>query len=68
MHEGMGFRKWKLGLQREFPESLAVQGEPGEGGVRGIGGDRKVTSRVVEGVGGAEGEFVYKIGEWEIFR
>lgn len=68
MHEGMGFRKWKLGLQREFPESLAVQGEPGEGGVRGIGCDRKVTSRVVEGVGGAEGEFVYKIGEWEIFR
>ena len=56
VHEGMGFRKWKLGLQREFPESLAVQGGPGEGNVRGIGGERRIISRTVDGVGGVEGE------------
>lgn len=56
VHEGMGFRKWKIGLQREFPESLAVQGGPGEGNVRGIGAERKVCSRVVEAIGQAEGQ------------
>ncbi|KAL9594802.1 MAG: hypothetical protein Q9179_005242 [Wetmoreana sp. 5 TL-2023] len=30
VHEGMGYRKWKLGLQREFPETMEVQGGPGE--------------------------------------
>ena len=51
----MGFRKWKLGLQREFPETLAVQGEPGEGNIRGIGGERRVERMAVEGVGTVEG-------------
>ena len=57
VHAGMGFKKWKLGLQREFPETLEVQGGPGEGNIRGIGGERRVERRVVEGVGTVEGEF-----------
>ncbi|KAL2043071.1 hypothetical protein N7G274_004131 [Stereocaulon virgatum] len=54
VHEGMGFMKWKLGLQREFPETLEVQGGPGEGNIRGIGGERRVERGVVEGVGCVE--------------
>ena len=56
VHEGMGFRKWKLGLQREFPETLEVQGGPGEGNIRGIGGERRVERMAVEGVGTVEGK------------
>ena len=56
VHEGMSFAKWKLGLQREFPESLAVQGGPGEGNIRGIGGERRVERKAVEGVGSMEGK------------
>ena len=56
VHEGLGFTKWKLGLQREFPESLAVQGGPGEGNVRGIGGERRVERKEVDGVGIVEGK------------
>ena len=56
VHEGLGFRKWKLGLQQEFPESLASQGGPGDGNIRGIGGERRVERREVEGVGTVEGE------------
>ena len=56
VHEGMGFKKWKMGLQREFPESLEVQGGPGEGNVRGIGGERRVERIGVKGVGMAEGQ------------
>lgn len=55
VHEGLGFRKWKLGLQREFPETLEVQGGPGEGNIRGIGGERRVERKCVEGVGVVEG-------------
>lgn len=57
VHEGLGFRKWKLGLQREFPETLEVQGGPGEGNIRGIGGERRVENIVIDGVGSIEGEF-----------
>ena len=56
VHEGMGFRKWKLGFEREFPESLAVQGGPGEGNVRGIGGERRVEQIDVRGIGKVEGD------------
>lgn len=55
VHEGMGFRKWKLGLQREFPETMEVQGGPGEGNIRGIGGERRVEKISVDGVGNVEG-------------
>ena len=55
VHEGLGFKKWKLGLQREFPETLEVQGGPGEGNIRGIGGERRVERLEVKGAGVAEG-------------
>lgn len=55
VHEGLGFKKWKLGLQREFPESLQVQGSPGEGNIRGIGGERRVERIEVNGTGVIEG-------------
>ncbi|KAI9749880.1 MAG: hypothetical protein M4579_006700 [Chaenotheca gracillima] len=54
VHEGLNFSKFKKSLEREFPESLEVQGGPGEGNVRGIGGERKVERKVVDGVGSAE--------------
>ncbi|KAL8773043.1 MAG: hypothetical protein Q9209_002063 [Squamulea sp. 1 TL-2023] len=54
VHEGLGFRKWKLGLQREFPETMEIQGGPGEGNIRGIGGERRVEKVVVNGVGTIE--------------
>jgi hypothetical protein len=44
VHEGLGFARFKRGLEREFPESLAVQGAPGEGNIRGIGGEKKLES------------------------
>jgi hypothetical protein len=55
VHEGLGFEKWKKAMMREFPESLAVQGGPGEGNIRGIGGDRRLESKVAGGVGKLEG-------------
>jgi hypothetical protein len=55
VHEGLGFSKWKRALMREFPESLAVQGGPGEGNVRGIGGDRRLEDIEVPGLGKLEG-------------
>ncbi|KAF2183166.1 hypothetical protein K469DRAFT_635672 [Zopfia rhizophila CBS 207.26] len=54
VHEGLGFAKWKRAMMREFPESLAVQGGPGEGNVRGIGGDRRLEDVDIEGVGKIE--------------
>lgn len=57
VHEGMPFSYWKKALQREFPESLQVQGAPGEGNIRGIGAERKVEKKMVEGVGCVEGAY-----------
>ncbi|KAH8595850.1 hypothetical protein B0O99DRAFT_511145 [Bisporella sp. PMI_857] len=54
VHEGLGFKKWKKALKREFPETMKVQGGPGEGNIRGIGGERRVENRSVEGVGKME--------------
>lgn len=54
VHEGLSFKRWKLGFEREFPESLAVQGGPGEGNVRGIGGERRVERREISGAGKVE--------------
>lgn len=58
VHEGLGFEKWKKGLEREFPETMKVQGGPGVGNIRGIGGERRVEHKVVDGVGKMEGELV----------
>jgi hypothetical protein len=57
VHEGLGFTKWKKGLEREFPETMKVQGGPGEGNIRGIGGERRVEYKNVDGVGKMEGAF-----------
>ncbi|KAK1835223.1 reticulocyte-binding protein 2 a [Podospora conica] len=54
VHGEVGFEKWRMGLQREFEECLACEtggGEGGSGSVRGIGAERRVGRRVVEGVG-----------------
>jgi hypothetical protein len=42
VHEGLGFARFKKAFEREFPTSLAVQGAPGEGNVRGIGAESRV--------------------------
>lgn len=54
VQEGLGFAKFKKSLEMEFPESLAVQGAPGEGNIRGIGGDKKVEDISVPGKGRVE--------------
>ncbi|KAL1639288.1 hypothetical protein SLS58_008130 [Diplodia intermedia] len=54
VHEGLGFTKWKRALQQEFAESLAVEGGPGVGSIRGIGGDKRLERKVVEGLGKLE--------------
>ncbi|KAF2092239.1 hypothetical protein K490DRAFT_31102 [Saccharata proteae CBS 121410] len=54
VHEGLGFTKWKKAMQREFPESLAFKGSPGEGSIRGIGVDKRLEKKDVEGVGRCE--------------
>lgn len=56
VHEGLGFTKWKKSLEREFPETMKVQGPPGEGNIRGIGGERRVEYKTIEGVGNVEGQ------------
>lgn len=56
VHEGLGFDRWKRGLQKEFPDSLEIQAGPGGGNVRGIGGERRVERKRVAGVGIMEGE------------
>lgn len=60
VHEGMGFKKWKSGLQQEFPESMQIQGGPGEGNIRGIGGERRVERVEVKGVGTVEGKLAHE--------
>lgn len=55
VHEGMGFTKWKRAMMREFPSSLEVQGGPGEGNVRGIGGDQRLEDIQINGIGKLEG-------------
>jgi len=54
VHEGLGFARWKRGLEREFPETMKVQGGPGEGNIRGIGGERRLEFREVQGTGRLE--------------
>jgi hypothetical protein len=54
VHEGLGFGRFKRGLEREFPETMKVQGAPGEGNIRGIGGEKRVEDITVEGKGRVE--------------
>ncbi|GKT87818.1 LOW QUALITY PROTEIN: reticulocyte-binding protein 2 like protein A [Colletotrichum tofieldiae] len=54
VHDGLTFEKWKLGLEREFAESMKVQSGPGAGAIRGIGAEKRVVHEVVEGSGKME--------------
>lgn len=56
VHDGLAFDTWKEALQAEFNESMKVQGDPGSGNIRGIGADKRVEDRDVEGAGHLEGE------------
>ncbi|KAJ6780491.1 hypothetical protein PWT90_02967 [Aphanocladium album] len=51
VHEGLSFDNWRAGLQREFAESLKVQGSPGTGNIRGIGADRHVEDQEIDNAG-----------------
>ena len=42
VHEGLGFARFKAAFEKEFSTSLAVQGAPGEGNIRGIGAETRV--------------------------
>ena len=57
VHEGLSFDKWKSGLEKEFPESVDVEGGPGAGKVRGIGGE-KLIERLETDRGTMEGKAV----------
>lgn len=48
VHCGLGFERWKRALQQEFPETMKIDGGPGEGNIRGIGGERCVECRKAE--------------------
>ncbi|OHE95629.1 hypothetical protein CORC01_09061 [Colletotrichum orchidophilum] len=54
IHDGLTFEKWKLGLEREFAESMKVQSGPGAGAIRGIGAEKRAAHEVVEGAGKME--------------
>ncbi|KAI1815268.1 hypothetical protein GGS20DRAFT_544189 [Poronia punctata] len=54
VHEGLSFDRWKSGMEREFAESLKVQGEPGDGKIRGLGADKRVVQQTVDGCGKME--------------
>ncbi|KAK6207535.1 hypothetical protein QIS74_12616 [Colletotrichum tabaci] len=54
VHDGLTFEKWKLGLEREFAESMKAQSGPGAGAIRGIGAEKRVVHEVVEGSGKME--------------
>ncbi|KAI0906568.1 hypothetical protein F4823DRAFT_606797 [Ustulina deusta] len=51
VHDGQSFKKWKTGMEREFAESLKVQGQPGDGKIRGLGADKCVADQTVDGRG-----------------
>ncbi|KAI0405681.1 hypothetical protein F4802DRAFT_606696 [Xylaria palmicola] len=51
LHHGLSFERWKTGLQREFAQSLKVQGQPGAGKIRGLGTDKCVVDQTVDGCG-----------------
>jgi hypothetical protein len=59
LHSGMGFARWRAGLEREFLETLRAGQhdngkKPGEGNVRGIGAEKRVERVEVDGVGKVE--------------
>ena len=63
VHHGLSFDKWRLALEREFAETLNRSGksgsEPGTGNIRGIGAEKRVERRVIDGVGALESEYSF---------
>jgi hypothetical protein len=55
VHEGLTFDQWKAGLDREFIETMEVQGGPGSGSIRGIGADKRVEDCDVPDAGHVQG-------------
>lgn len=55
LHEGLSFEHWKDGLQREFVETMKVQGQPGSGSIRGIGADKRVENHDLHHAGHVQG-------------
>ncbi|KAM4054759.1 hypothetical protein HRG_005582 [Hirsutella rhossiliensis] len=51
VHDRLSFDRWRSGLEREFPETMKVQGSPGSGNIRGIGADKMVEHQVVDDAG-----------------
>lgn len=56
VHDTLSFAEWKTGLEREFSESLKVQGSPGSGSIRGIGADKCVETKEFENSGKLNGK------------
>lgn len=54
LHEGIPFEKFRLGLEREFGETMKNSTGIGTGNVRGIGAERTAEHAVCDGVGKAE--------------
>lgn len=54
LHEGIPFEKFRLGLEREFGETMKNSTGVGTGNVRGIGAERTAEHAVCDGVGKAE--------------
>lgn len=54
VHEGVSFSKFQKAMAWEFGESLAVEGGPGAGAVRGLAADSRLEKKQVEGVGQLE--------------
>ncbi|KJZ78986.1 hypothetical protein HIM_01759 [Hirsutella minnesotensis 3608] len=51
VHDRLSFDRWRASMQREFPETMKVQGSPGSGNIRGIGADKRVEHQDVTGAG-----------------
>lgn len=59
VHQGLGFERWKRGMQREFPVSLKVTSGPGQGAVRGISADQRLEEKEIGDVGKIEGQTIW---------
>lgn len=54
IHNGVPFDKFKLGLEKEFGETMKNSSGPGAGSVRGIGAERRAEHLTCDGVGKVE--------------
>ncbi|PNS20074.1 hypothetical protein CAC42_5524 [Sphaceloma murrayae] len=54
VHEGISFSRMRKAMRWEFPASMAVEGGPGAGAVRGLAVDSRLEQRKVGGLGQAE--------------